>query len=360
VYQNLANLYAQKNEIDRAIEYYHLVLKYSPHNPGNSSKVIDERLWHKKMNAKEAYIDAHTNIAVMYIKQNDIKLGLFYSNKAAELNPDNFVAHVNVGDLLRQVGKRDEAIKYTWELIQSYTNKTTDSTYIHPEPIDCSKIKPEDTISDNTNVICVKWGTKYGPDYVNKLYNGIKRNTTKPFTFLCFTDNADGLEQGIKAVPLKENWKGWWGKATLFSKDCGLEGRNFFIDLDMIITGNIDDVMSFDEPFGILRSDLFACEKENKDGYNSSIIIWNSKAFEPIYSELKRNVDNIHKYIVRFDFWLEMMVKNPSYLQDKYKGIVDFTNECMTELPKHASVVCFPRSPKPHECDLPWIKQHWV
>ena len=42
-------------------------------------------------------------------------------------------------------------------------------------------------------VACMKWGDKYGPEYVNRLYNMVERNTTLPFKFICFTDNADGL-----------------------------------------------------------------------------------------------------------------------------------------------------------------------
>ena len=38
-------------------------------------------------------------------------------------------------------------------------------------------------------VICINWGTKYGPDYVNRLYGMVARNITPPFTFTCFTDN---------------------------------------------------------------------------------------------------------------------------------------------------------------------------
>jgi hypothetical protein len=41
--------------------------------------------------------------------------------------------------------------------------------------------------------ICINWGTKYGADYVNRLYGMVARNTTPPFTFTCFTDNSDNF-----------------------------------------------------------------------------------------------------------------------------------------------------------------------
>ena len=53
-------------------------------------------------------------------------------------------------------------------------------------------------------VACMKWGDKYGPEYVNRLYNMVERNTTLPFKFICFTDNADGLLPEVSVRPLPD------------------------------------------------------------------------------------------------------------------------------------------------------------
>lgn len=53
-------------------------------------------------------------------------------------------------------------------------------------------------------VICINWGTKYGAEYVNRLYGMVARNITPPFTFTCFTDNADAFSPEVSAVPLPE------------------------------------------------------------------------------------------------------------------------------------------------------------
>ena len=45
-------------------------------------------------------------------------------------------------------------------------------------------------------VICISWGTKYGAPYVNRLYAMVARNLTPPFSFTCFTDNAEGFRPG--------------------------------------------------------------------------------------------------------------------------------------------------------------------
>lgn len=144
-------------------------------------------------------------------------------------------------------------------------------------------------------------------------------------------------------------------------EDYGLKGKMFYIDLDMIITGNIDDLFSYEGAFGILKTDEFECEKKNKSGYNSSIIIWNNNKVEAIYLELKKNFESITKYIVRFDFWLEMMVKNADFLQDIYPNqILDYLSHCKEKVDLQTRVVCFPRVPKPDSYPSEWIRNHWI
>jgi hypothetical protein len=41
-------------------------------------------------------------------------------------------------------------------------------------------------------IVCVKWGTKYGADPVNRLLRAIARHTGTPFRFVCITDQPAG------------------------------------------------------------------------------------------------------------------------------------------------------------------------
>ncbi len=43
-----------------------------------------------------------------------------------------------------------------------------------------------------------------------------------------------------------------------------IKGTKFFIDLDMIVTNNIDEILNYDGVFGILKTDEIECEKNNK------------------------------------------------------------------------------------------------
>ena len=58
------------------------------------------------------------------------------------------------------------------------------------------------TQKDPINIICMKWGDKYGADYVNRLYGMVNRNLTLPFNFVCFTENPEGIHSNVKICPL--------------------------------------------------------------------------------------------------------------------------------------------------------------
>lgn len=72
-------------------------------------------------------------------------------------------------------------------------------------------------------VVCVRWGDKYGPDYVERLASGVRRNMHRRYTFVCFTDDVPALD-GMTGVVARTTgtccggWKGWWHKAFLFSR----------------------------------------------------------------------------------------------------------------------------------------------
>ena len=47
-------------------------------------------------------------------------------------------------------------------------------------------------------IICMKWGTKFGAGYVNRLYAMAQRNITGPFRLVCFTDITEGLRKEVE------------------------------------------------------------------------------------------------------------------------------------------------------------------
>ncbi len=107
------------------------------------------------------------------------------------------------------------------------------------------------------NVICIKWGTVYDYDDVNKLYKMVVKNTIHKVNFYCFTEDSEGLDSGIIVKPLPEmntieEYKSKYGykkEAGLCDNELGgLRGeRVFFFDLDVVIVGNLDDFLDYPE-----------------------------------------------------------------------------------------------------------------
>ncbi|RME35550.1 MAG: hypothetical protein D6786_01665 [Gammaproteobacteria bacterium] len=97
------------------------------------------------------------------------------------------------------------------------------------------------------NILCTKWGDRYGSHYVNALYRGVTRHLQRPFRFHCCTDDDSGLLPDIKTIPFPDNpgiRRGWPDVLVklMFLQDGfgGLRGPTLFLDLDVLITGDID------------------------------------------------------------------------------------------------------------------------
>lgn len=96
-------------------------------------------------------------------------------------------------------------------------------------------------------ILCMKWGTKYPAEYVNRLHRMVKRHLTLPFTTICLTDDAKGVDPEILCKPIPPlslpaglPERGWL-KLTTFTPDLyGLQGSALFLDLDVVILRNID------------------------------------------------------------------------------------------------------------------------
>jgi hypothetical protein len=117
-------------------------------------------------------------------------------------------------------------------------------------------------------IICINWGTKYGAPYINRLYGMVARNITGPYSFTCFTDSTAGVRPEVRCEALPPldvimpiNTPGIWPKARLWGAQLAdLEGPVLFLDLDLVITGNIDSLFTFGHPDDVVlaRNQLFS------------------------------------------------------------------------------------------------------
>jgi len=100
---------------------------------------------------------------------------------------------------------------------------------------------------DERVILCMKWGSKYGPEYVNRLYAMVARNLQGRFRFVCLTDQSAGVRPEVECLPIPDlalpegiPERGWKKLTTFEANLHGLQGIALFLDLDVVIVSSID------------------------------------------------------------------------------------------------------------------------
>lgn len=258
-------------------------------------------------------------------------------------------------------------------------------------------------MTDPVLILTMKWGTLYGTGDVNRLHRQVRRHLARPHRFICFTDDADGLDAGVEAMPLPDlglpdgHDDLRWRKLALFRRDlAGLRGTALFLDLDLIVVDDLSPFFDIDGPGAVLTvrdDDLFRPKPLRR--------------LTPERDRFHRTVGN--SSVVRFEVGrhahvLEAFVADPEAATARYeisqqfqsaqlaargdlgywpKGwCVSFKNDCMPRhlltyvsdpvLPPGARIVLFAGEPKMAEVfagrgnrwyrrigRIDWLRQAW-
>lgn len=231
--------------------------------------------------------------------------------------------------------------------------------------------------SSNRYVACLKWGTKYSPEYVNRLYNMVQRNLTLDYEFVCFTDSSQGIDKNIRVEPLpKMPVVGWWYKPYFFSNDIPLKGTVLFLDLDMVIFRNINELFSYRPgKFCIIR-DFNRKFRPNWNYMNSSVFRLESGMFDHLWQEFKRNPathlqknrgdqDWMYRYVKGHEFWPDEWIRSYKWeMRDRNKlamiaGKRNFVDIADPVLGAQNKIAVFHGDPNPADCKDPWVVDNW-
>ena len=215
-------------------------------------------------------------------------------------------------------------------------------------------------------VICMKWGDLYGPEYVNRLYAMVKRNTHGSLRFVCLTDDPTQLHPEIEYydcpvvdIPMPHRLRGW-RKLSLFSPTeqlFSLSGTWLYLDLDIVITGALDDFFSYEpnKPFVVMRNWSQESEKiGNTSVYrfhigNDSYLLTDlldSEKQKQIFATFRNSQTYISHNIKQLTFWPDswcILFKVhclPAWPQRFWQ---------QPHLPENTKVVAFPGNPNPDE-----------
>lgn len=191
-------------------------------------------------------------------------------------------------------------------------------------------------------IVCMKWGTQYGPEYVNRLYGMVSRHLTRPFRLICLTDDETGIRSEVQrypipSIPVPEGGpERCWRKLASFSPEIApiLGDRALYLDLDIVLVGSVD--VFFDHPgdFLIIR-----------DWYHPLFSIGNSSVyrFRP-----ERSTDVFAHYC-----------RNHARISGKYRNEQEYLTRYMRDF---GALGFWPtswcRSFK-HDCIPPWPINRW-
>ena len=105
------------------------------------------------------------------------------------------------------------------------------------------------------------WGEKYPVDHVRRLAEAVRRNLKQPHRFLCITNKALPKHWGVETTPIPNlellREPGCVVRLRMFDekwqKSVNLEDRLLNLDLDLVVTGGLDNLVSTEDGFSILQ-----------------------------------------------------------------------------------------------------------
>jgi len=235
------------------------------------------------------------------------------------------------------------------------------------------------------NIICMKWGAKFGPEYVNRLHSMVERNLTLPHRFVCFTDDPTGIAPGVEIRPLppmdlppgKE--RGWRKLSTFQSPLADLKGPTLFLDLDIVVVGALDVFFTHPGKFLIIHDWLFP----NDIMGNSSVYRFEAGEHPEVFSHFMAHIDEVKAAHRHEQSYLSRQMYDKGILQYwPSEWCVSFKRSCLLpfpvslwkvpQKPEGARIVVFHGNPNPQDAiagkikgflrflkPTQWIAEYW-
>lgn len=239
---------------------------------------------------------------------------------------------------------------------------------------------PNEIINDKEPIIilCVKFGTKYGTDYVEKLRNMVSRHITVPYEFVCLTDDNNPIS-GVRSIIQRPSGysKLWWHKVHMFDPSLPLQGRILYMDLDVVIHNNLDKLVQIKNNhfYGIRDFNRKFYEKWNS--LNSSVMSWIHGSQSEIFDQFMENKQSamrlhgdqdwiwkIGREKIKFwpDEWIQSYkweIRSRDELTDRTgkKGFKLVRNDVTPN--KHCCIAVFHGDPKPEDIRDSFVIDNW-
>jgi len=202
------------------------------------------------------------------------------------------------------------------------------------------------------NLVCVRVGDKYGPEYVETLFDMLLRNLTQyegEIKLWCVTDRPEDVPEPVQIIAADPTLKGWWAKVSLFSPDMpfGEGERVVYFDLDVAITGRLEDLV---ETKGIVKDWFY-------DAYNSSVMVWDHGEHREVWDEFDPATTEVYG---GDQDWITYAARNAGNPWNEFPApwFVSYRKSATTWPPSDCKAVIFHGNPKPAEA-TGWVENVW-
>lgn len=206
-------------------------------------------------------------------------------------------------------------------------------------------------------------GDAYSPEEARILRRQVDRHLDIPHVFNCITEHAiEGVGTMAPVHPLP----GWWIKTSLFSPEVS-SGRNLWLDLDVCITGSLNDLIAPLNGHQVRIAKNWA--QSGHGGCQSSVMYWEGASAQIIHDEF--DPQDAH-WPPRNDLcWDNGQVQWgdqewATYLRDtgrleveyfEFQHVQSYKYHCRAGLPAGTRVAVFHGKPKPADVADDWVKQ---
>ena len=211
---------------------------------------------------------------------------------------------------------------------------------------------------EGLNVVVFRWGNKYGSEYVERLKAGFRRHLQQEFKFCVMAPEAE--DEYLTEIPgcfcRLRMWDPVWQEKH------GLSGRIVCVDLDVVITGPLDDLFNRPEEFVILQG----ANSANPCPYNGSLMMLRAGTRPDVWHDFSLEAAKKAPY---YEFpddqgWLWHKIPDAAgWKAGAESGVYAFQKRAWpkgTDLPKDAKMVVFPGWRDPSKfTHLPWIRENW-
>lgn len=216
-------------------------------------------------------------------------------------------------------------------------------------------------------IVTIKWGRRYPGSYVNILRRHTRHYGLGDARFICFTDDATGLDADIDVRPLPEidlpesrRWT-FWRKLALFDPRLGITGPCLYLDLDIVLIGDLRPLMD-----GWNGNPRFiqtwvgpkTIRSGNYERINSSVMLYDGQSCGNVLTQFHANQEGaFSRYSTDQGFIYEALASHAEFFPRQL--CVSFKKHCLARFPLNffltpkapagTCVVCFHGKPDPHE-----------